>query len=69
MRHRLVCLSMSCEFLQHFGDLQPMFVKLAWQFYEIPCNRRARDRPVVHVAEHLMQSMAKLVKQRPRIVV
>jgi hypothetical protein len=54
---------------QHLRHLQPMLVKLARQFHEIPRHRGPADRTVGHVRQHLVQRVAELVKQRPRVVI
>ena len=67
--HRLTGLPVPRMRLKHLGHLKPVFVKLARQFHKVPRNRGARDEAIGHIAQHLVQRMAELVKQRARVVI
>ena len=69
LRHRFTRCHMAGVLRQHFGHLQPMFVKLAGQFHEIAGHRRAGNKAMRHIRQHLMQRMAKFMKQRARVVI
>ena len=67
--HRRACDCMSGKLGQHRGHFQPMLVQLARQFDEISGDRGATDRLISHIRQHLVQSMAELVKQGAGIVI
>ena len=46
-----------------------MLVKLAWQLDKVTRHRGTGHAFIGYVRQHLVQRMAKLVKQRPRIII
>ncbi len=66
--HRLAGLGVEGELGQDLRHLQPVLVELGGQLHEVPGDAGATDALVGHVAQHLVQRVAELVEQRPRVV-
>ena len=68
-RHRSTRRMVPRVFFQHLRHFQPMFIQLAWQFDKIARHRCAGYKAIGHIRQHLVQGMAKFMKQRARIVI
>ena len=67
--HRRAGFGVGGEFGKDFGNVQPVFVKLAGQFDEIACDRGAADRLIGHIRQHLVQGVTEFMKQSARVVI
>mmetsp|Transcript_22989 Transcript_22989/g.38801 ORF Transcript_22989/g.38801 Transcript_22989/m.38801 type:complete len:282 (+) Transcript_22989:1502-2347(+) len=67
--HCLARFGVGRVFAQHLRHVEPVFIKLAGQFHKVARHGGARDAFIGHVRQHLVQGVAKFVKERARVII